>query len=384
LELPKRPQLISPNANQENMDTHIHFKWESDPRSDSYRIQVSLLRDFTQRIVDKSNLTQSDFEVKDLEEDKTYYWRVRASNKVGNSSYSEIREFRTKKSLTVPSAPLLVIPSSSAILNGKLINFEWTIVERAEKYEIQVSKFSNFSQTHVYQHNSLTQNHISVENLDPDQIYFWRVRASNESGQSAFSAIRNFKTEPLPALNATVLISPQDGFTSDSNNAEFFWGKVEEAENYQLELSKDSTFSHKVMRFPGLQEQRISLDSLERDSEYFWRVMAHGKRPSSQSQVWRFKVKEDMGVMLAHNSTVGISAYPNPFEEILNLEFSKAVEGGLSISIINNIGISVFEVSVEQKGEKLSLQLPLELPKGIYVLRIQGFGLFQSKKLIKN
>jgi len=383
VELPSPPQLINPNTNQENTDTNIHFKWDPTPRADSYRIQVSLFRDFSQRILDRSNVTRTDFELENLEEGKTYYWRVRATNLAGNSPYSEIREFHTKKSLAIPSIPQLVSPGSSAMVNGKLINFEWSTAERAEKYEIQVSKFSNFSQTHVYQNNSLSQNQIAVENLEPDQIYFWRVRATNESGKSAFSAIRNFRTEPLPALNAAILISPKDGFTSDINNIDFFWGKVEEAENYQLELSKDSTFRNQVLRFSGIQEQRFFLDSLERDNKYFWRVMAHGKRPSSQSKIWSFRVREDLKMVSAHNSTIEISVYPNPFDRIINLEFSKAIEGNLSISLIDVKGIQVYDFRIENVKEILYLEIPKDLPKGIYILKIQGFGIFQSKKLSK-
>jgi len=384
VELPPPPQLISPIANQENTDAHIHFKWEPSPRADSYRIQVSLFRDFSQRTLDRSNVKQTDFELGNLEEGKTYYWRVRATNLAGNSPYSEIREFHTKKSLAVPSIPQLLSPASSAMVNGKLIHFEWSTAERAEKYEIQVSKFSNFSQTHAYHQKGLTQNYIAVEKLEPDQIFFWRVRAINASGPGPYSAIRNFRTEPLPALNAVTLVSPQDRYISETDKIDFSWGKVEEAENYQLELSKDSTFRDQVLRFSGIQEQRFFLDSLERDSKYFWRVMAQGKRPSSQSKIWSFRVREDLKLVSAHNSTIEISVYPNPFDRILYLEFSKAIKGDLSIRLIDVKGIQVFDISVDQIKEKLSLELPNGLPKGIYILQTQGFGLYQNKKLIKN
>jgi hypothetical protein len=366
------------------MDTSVKLEWETVIGADSYRLQVSDTRDFSQRIIDQTNISEKLFSLQNLDEGKTYFWRVRASNKAGNSVYSAIWSFTTKVSLLAPTAPELLSPIQSATVNATNVAFEWKRVNTAEKYQIQVSKFSNFSQQIVVNNNSVTNNKITVTTLEPDQVYFWRVRAINAAGSSPYSVIWLFKTEPLPNLDKPVLISPSNGSVIDTTSVVFKWEGVQEAENYQLEVSKDSTFKSSSLRVPNLVKTDLILDSLEWGQKYYWRVAAYGKRPTSQSEIHRFEIVEDKKITLARLDPVQIKTYPNPFNDLLHLEFSKTIEGEVTISILDNKGITVFEVQVNDIKESITLEIPPGLSKGMNFLRVQGFGLLESKKIIKN
>jgi hypothetical protein len=285
--------------------------------------------------------------------------------------------------LKAPAAPISVSPISSTILDKENIILEWKPVIGAASYHVQVSKFSNFSQAIVIEKNSITNNTFEVKGLDPNQVYFWRVRAVNLVGNSPYSTVWNFVTKPLPNLDGPVLISPKNGAILDSTSVTFQWKAVVDAENYQVDVSTDSTFKEKVKTFTKIVETKFELDGLDRNVKYYWKVTAKGKRPSSVSETWQFKIVEDQAAILARLAPVRINTYPNPFTDIINLEFSKAVEGDVNISIFDGKGIPVFESKVSDPKERISLEIPQGLPEGIYVIKVQGFGVMESKRLVK-
>lgn len=381
---PDVPILHSPSDGKSDLGTEVKLDWENVVGADSYRLQLSESRDFSQRTVDNGNISESQLVVQNLAEGKTYFWRVRSSNRAGNSTYSETWSFETKTSLAIPTAPLLISPIQSSSVNSKSLEFEWQKVNTAEKYQIQVSKFSNFSQAIVYNNNNITNQKITVSDLEPDQVYFWRVRASNTTGNGPYSAVWLFRTDPLPSLDSPQLISPNDGSIIDQTSVEFTWSIVSDAKSYQLELSKDSVSWTNSMRLSDLEVNFLKVDNLERNVKYYWRVKAMGNRPESLSKSWGFEIAQDPEILRSMLSPVKIKAYPNPFKEILNLEFSKKIDGEVLINIIDNKGISAFEAKAFDIQETISLELPKDMPKGLYILKIQGFGFMESQKLIKN
>jgi uncharacterized protein YjdB len=384
LALPNMPQLLSPINGKKDLATNPTLVWEGGSGTDFYRLQVSKTKDFSQNLIDISNLLETSFNLENLEEGMTYYWRVRATNAAGNSSYSATWEFATEKPLRAPVAPQLLSPTSGAIMNIADIVLEWNAVEDAERYQVQVSKYSNFSQAIVFDNNAISNTAVVMEGLEPNEVYFWRVMAINVVGSSPYSAVWNFITLPLPPLDTPVLVSPTNAALVDTTSVEFLWESVAEAESYQLELSSDSTFTTQTMSFTEISDHKFRVDSLEREKTYYWKVIANGKRPSSQSEVWSFKIGEDKALVQSNITPINIKTYPNPFNDKITLEFSKSIEGEVTISIFDNKGIPVFENKVSDPMESITLEVPPGLPRGIYVIKVQGFGVFESKRVVKN
>jgi hypothetical protein len=93
----------------------------------------------------------------------------------------------------VPVAPTLTSPTDLAENIGTSPTLSWTSDEIAEEYHLQVSTVEDFSSTIVNEFQILS-NSFLVEELEPGTTYFWRVAASNSSGKSQWSEIRQFKT----------------------------------------------------------------------------------------------------------------------------------------------------------------------------------------------
>ena len=375
---PDTPKLISPSDGQSEMNTSFKLVWDKVLGADSYRIQVSTTRDFTQKTVDLANIHDNQFQLENLAEGKTYFWRVRATNLAGNSSYSATWSFSTKISLLAPSAPTLLSPESGTLVNAVQIPLEWYSVENAEKYEIQISTFSNFSQGIAYQNSNLASNKVLV-NLDPDKIYFWRVRAINQAGTSPYSQIWSLNTKPIPPLDSPILLSPKNGVIINENKVEFIWGTVQEATSYNLQIATELGFNNIIVNKSNLQVTNTNIDNFQTGT-FYWRVIATGNRPQSQSEVWSLTIEEAAEALA---EPLKINVFPNPFRDFINVEFSKMIEEDVYIILLDNKGKAVIERQFKAPGALIYLSIPQGLANGPYNLRIQSSQFVETRKVIK-
>ena len=96
-----------------------------------------------------------------------------------------------------PSGPLptpsLNSPASGArFAVGAAVNFDWSDVTGAARYQLQVSTSSTFSTT-VANQTALTASQFSTTSL-PKADLFWRARAMDPAGNpGAWSAVRGFR-----------------------------------------------------------------------------------------------------------------------------------------------------------------------------------------------
>lgn len=91
------------------------------------------------------------------------------------------------------ATPTLTSPANNttAILNPYV--FEWNADENAESYQIQLATDANFNSI-IEESNTLTTNGYTANSLNFNTTYYWRIKSSNNCGESAFSEVFNFST----------------------------------------------------------------------------------------------------------------------------------------------------------------------------------------------
>jgi hypothetical protein len=99
------PTLTAPEDNSIINPNQTTLEWNSINDADGYTLQVSLSEDFSSTIVNKESLTETSFNISDLEWFSTYYWRVKASIDLCNSEWSEVWSFTPE--LPIPSNGLV-------------------------------------------------------------------------------------------------------------------------------------------------------------------------------------------------------------------------------------------------------------------------------------
>ena len=164
---------------------------------------------------------------------KTYYYRVKAVNSAGTSAYSNIVSGRAKAA--IPAAPRVTIGNSSA--SGKP-QLTWAPVDGAAKYEIYRSTQQSTGFTLL---GTTTSTSYVNTGAAVGKTYYYRVKAVNSAGTSAYSNIVS-GTARTPAPAAPVL---KGGTSSASGKPQLTWAAVDGAAKYDVYRSNsaDGTFS---------------------------------------------------------------------------------------------------------------------------------------------
>jgi subtilisin-like proprotein convertase family protein len=93
-----------------------------------------------------------------------------------------------------PAAPTLVAPTDGLTDVPLVPTFSWNGTAQAAEYYLQVATDSGFSNV-VYSATVAGTSHtMTGMNLEAEETYYWRVRATNECGDSAYSTAYSFTT----------------------------------------------------------------------------------------------------------------------------------------------------------------------------------------------
>jgi hypothetical protein len=89
-------------------------------------------------------------------------------------------------------------------------------------------------------------------------------------------------------------------------------------------------------------------------------------------------------VSLHELNSLVVNLYPNPFKDVINIEFIKATSN-IEFRILNTLGEEVkYEKIVQNRdGSEIQIQVS-DLPKGMYILRVNSGNYLNSFVLIKN
>ncbi len=166
------------------------FRWGAVEYADSYQLQISDDVEFSNLVLDTlmidTNYTMSFV----LSESKVYFWRVRATNQISESSWTAAWYFTTG---IKPYQPVLVLPaqnSSGIELKPKL---DCENVATAESYLFELGLDPNFTNPIISYSTNESEYQVSAD-LSYSTDYFWRVRAENTVGIGDWSLIYKFTT----------------------------------------------------------------------------------------------------------------------------------------------------------------------------------------------
>lgn len=129
----------------------------------------------------------------------------------------------------------LLAPSSNTVVKASTVSFQWTNVDGATDYQIQVAtpKFSNAEQIVI---NAEVEENTFNQQL-PVGDYEWRVRAINSEYATAYT-LSSFKVENNEdfSSNQLVLFSPQNGLITNQINQNLEWQEVDDATSYRIQI----------------------------------------------------------------------------------------------------------------------------------------------------
>lgn len=242
----------------------VELDWNPRPGAAWYQVEVATDDDFVSIIDEQTKVLGTNYSPAKTYDNGAYFWRVRGVDTNGNVSPwpdtfgSFTREW--------PDTPATVFPAdagtSSLDLAPQEFNeapyFQWTPVQHATQYEIQIGTDENFSPgtydtcqiagttftpQHFYVHNDTGLAGIRAHEdcwIWPDTDMYWRVRPLDlpftRAGtlvpgvQGIFSEIERFVWQPQEGAT----FSPSGGQVVDVPT--FEWDFPTEAERYRIEV----------------------------------------------------------------------------------------------------------------------------------------------------
>jgi hypothetical protein len=136
-----------------------------------------------------------------LQNQATYYWRVRGYNGSVFSPWSTVWSFTTDLQLV---APVLVSPadlSTGIVLTGTTLT--WNTIANATAYEYEFSIDPSFATGVVS--GTIGTTSVATGSLANATTYYWRVRGTNGNVFSPWSVVWSFTTDNTLGINSMVM-----------------------------------------------------------------------------------------------------------------------------------------------------------------------------------
>ncbi len=294
------------------------FTWEGTADQDSdtpvtYTFEYAEDRSFRAPLerVDAGQDASISVRLRELEEDQTYYWRVRASDGEDDGvTVSPVWTFSwEKKEYTrvirdeIKPFPLRA-PADGAEVPVGDVRFRWdATANKLGDHEVNyVLEYWEEGTDEPMTVDAGTNTSVVVYDLVPDMTYNWRVRAVGKGKVGAVlkpldkisEQTWSFKVMERPL--ELHLVEPGDGAELTETFARFRWSRLPGAGwNYFMELSEGDDFADAIQKNVG---DNISAEvmSLEYGTDYWWRVHAIGPdgRKVTSFETWSFSVVEEM------------------------------------------------------------------------------------------
>ncbi|MFT4703400.1 MAG: PKD repeat protein [Bradymonadia bacterium] len=410
---PGVPIPVSPNNDvaEFRFGTVLTFENTTDPEGDALSYQVELsLDEFMQQVTfTRSNIAatgrvQTRVDVPGtLDEDRRYYWRVRAVTADVVGEWSAVISFRVNRTNRPPGRATLVTPL--AFSDSRRPTLIWRNASDPDgdlfTYELELYD-SSLDGTRVWALDNITplQTETSATltfALEDEGGYVWRVRAVDSSppfpvGQ--WSALGAFTVDtanlgpPRPEL-----LSPGVGQLVDlSMNVVLQWTQGRDPNGDQVEmtveLARDENFESVllsdvlVVEEPDEQELDIT-EFLSLDTTYWWRVEATDSRapsglststftvlPANRSPTDTVSESPEPGATIVNDGngvplTVRNATDPDPFD-VLVYEFQVAESVTMGATVARP-----FDVGAGPDG--LTTYVVNELAAGQYFWRARAF-----------
>jgi uncharacterized protein (TIGR02145 family) len=292
---PGKPVLQSPlnNSTLTNFNQQLQWAAVTDVDGDAitYDLYVDTLPDPAQRI--QTGFTGASFQLTELQQNKTYYWKIRARDSHGEATDSDVWQFTLPaNNNTPPGAVQLVSPANgSSGINTPLVNLGWTAATDANGDAVTYNLYAGkLPATLSLVATNLTGTTYTLNNANNSTTYYWKVVAIDGHGGVAESALNNFTTLNH-APSAPVLLSPSNG-AQGIKQTQLIWAPATDADGdrvyYRFLWGTDPT----ALNAAEITETTINFggNAVLTNTIYYWQIIATDRKGGeTASELRQFK-----------------------------------------------------------------------------------------------
>jgi photosystem II stability/assembly factor-like uncharacterized protein len=176
----------------------LSFLWYILQGAHKYHLQIANDGNFQDLVFSQDTITNYSMDIKDLQANSTFYWRVRGVNM--DFSVNDYGEWSDVWSFsTGGKGPELISPANGAEKIKIPLKFTWNYFENTNNYKLQVAKESTFNNI-VAGGDAITGTEFNITTLvlEPSTSYYWHLQANLTDGStSTWSQTWGFTTDPV-------------------------------------------------------------------------------------------------------------------------------------------------------------------------------------------
>lgn len=266
------PDLVSPDDSSTTQVQDAVLDWAPVAGAVKYEVRVSTENQFNNN-VESVTVKSTRYARPRTYDNDQYWWQVRAVDANGNKSpwSTSLNQFQRNW----PQQPTLIAPAEGEVMPREMF-FEWSPVEHASSYRIEVAPDPSFS-PNTFDWCETTGTTFAVGRVTTSctpQVsgtYYWRVRAMDKPANvnGIFSEIGSFSYDPG-------IVDFHSGVDGDVPTLS--WEDYPGAEKYKLVLRKASGTQVNSVTTYGLSWTPTGTEKLKpEDGPYRWSVQAEGK-----------------------------------------------------------------------------------------------------------
>ncbi len=271
------PELVSPSNNQTGVTPDVELDWTTVVGEAGlyYVLHLSTDEAFTNPVEFTTELSR--YRMSNLMFGGEYFWKVKAVDANGSSEWSESRKF------VVITRPSIQRPNNNSTVDAN-VEIQWIGISGIGTYEFQFDTTNNFNSADLRIFTAPgTAAKTNASTLYFGQQYYLRMRAIHAADTSVWSDVRN-----VTVLDEFKLKKPSNGTIGVAPLAEYQWTEIKGISKYTIYVSTDSEFTHFETYTAAKTLIKLKPDTLNFDTQYFWKMAAIHSKDTLISDVWSF------------------------------------------------------------------------------------------------
>lgn len=257
------PAVPSPLVATANSSSAITLSWPNVVSETGYKLErgTSASGPWTQIVAPAANVIT--FQNTGLTQSTAYYFRIRSTNAIGDSAYSEIVSATTL--LAPPSTPTLTVVSSSYYQ----VSLSWGNVTFEDGYVLERAPTSTGAWT-VFSSFPANTTSFTDTTIAPSTLYYYRVKAFNAAGESSYYTVSTTTPAPSPpAAPSGVVLRVISG-----SQLRITWSNVLDETGYVIERRTDDPLSWQQVGSVSADVLVFNDTTVEAGIQYWYRVKA--------------------------------------------------------------------------------------------------------------
>ncbi|MBW7873455.1 MAG: DUF4082 domain-containing protein [Ignavibacteria bacterium] len=372
-------------SNSQTFLWYLNFPW-----GEALTYELHLSDDPTMAVYDTYNAgDQLQYTINNLEDGKTYYWRVRAKDSHGNVlTTTGTESFKTPAIAGIPEAvPSWPIGDNTVYTTDQRLSWYMNGPSAGLKYKLKYADNPGWNNAVVV--DNITETGYNLTGLDLGASYYWKVKAFDDNSESDWSEVASFVVWSGSWVVVPRPGSPAQGVYISSSAPTLTWflptaGNA--VTGYEVQWSNNPNFTNATSQ--QITSTNFALGNLNAYNTVYWRVRSKNDNGdySDYSATASFVPTSPNSISEPEvPTTFELSQnYPNPFNPSTVISFSVPKEAFVTLKVYDITGTLVKTLVSENKviGFYNVTFDASSLVSGVYFYRLEAGDVAISKKMM--